>query len=238
MGETSDTILSVDCFLSDCKFLFSYLVYPCAASLSSFASSNNYLKALMTLLMPIMVVICMLGFWFTLAAIRKKSRKNLKKNFTLSTVVLLYILHPPLITTGMGLFNCIELESNEFWLVKDLQVRCWDSEHSRFAFGIGIPMLVVWGLGLPIAGFIALYWNRNRLFHQDVLGRFRMMYQGLSPQYYYWEFINIIRKVLLLVINTFMISSGNMLQVKISLDLSLQALIAVLILVLALRLQE
>jgi hypothetical protein len=34
--------------------------------------------------------------------------------------------------------------------------------------------------------------------------KYRMLYQGFKPQYYYWEFINIIRKTILVSVNAFL----------------------------------
>ena len=107
------------------------------------------------------MVLPILGlFWFTMGFFCFKKTKIIIRNFTLSTVVLLYILHPALVSIGLGLFNCYELDDGEFWLVKDMQVRCWDARHYKWALSIGLPMLLIWGIGLPCAGFFVLRANR------------------------------------------------------------------------------
>ena len=70
--------------------------------------------------------------------------------------------------------------------------------------GIGVPSLVKWIVGLPFIGFLYLYRNRRRLENPVIFGRFRLIYQGLKTDMFYWEFINMIRKTVLVLVNVFL----------------------------------
>jgi len=64
-------------------------------------------------------------------------------------------------------------------------------------------MILVWVLGAPMLGFMILTCNRNKLDNPKFFSLYRMIYQGLKPHLYYWEFVNILRKTLLVATNVF-----------------------------------
>ena len=73
-----------------------------------------------------------------------------------------------------------------------------------------------------------MYKNRERLHEKSVLMRYRMIYQGLRSEVFYWEFINVLRKTILISLNVFLPES----------EAYLKALCAIALLILILSLQE
>ncbi len=59
-----------------------------------------------------------------------------------------------------GLFNCIELDTNEFWLNNDLQVRCWQGGHLNYSLGIGLPAILIWIILIPLIGLALIRRNK------------------------------------------------------------------------------
>ncbi len=152
VGESAKVFLSLDCFLIDIG-----IVGP--------EDTTEYLKSLWTAMLPILLFLLVSATWFSLHFIvaLKISWKQVIDNIILSTIVSCFIIHPSLTNMSMGLFNCYEIEDGEFWLFKDLNVRCWHGSHPKWAYGLGIPMIVIWVFGLPIAGLIIVIILRNRL---------------------------------------------------------------------------
>jgi hypothetical protein len=91
----------------------------------------------------------------------------------------MFTIHPTMTKYFLGLYNCVELDKDEFWLLNDLQIRCWEGSHLKYGLAIGIPAIAVWIIGLPILGLF--YIRRNQLILQEpsFLRRFKMIYQGL-----------------------------------------------------------
>ena len=44
----------------------------------------------------------------------------------------------------------------------DLNEVCWEGKHASYAFGLGVPMLILYVIGLPAAAFYRVY-----QIHQD-----------------------------------------------------------------------
>jgi len=56
---------------------------------------------------------------------------------------------------------------------------------------------------MPLLGLLLLFKNRKQLKNSAILAKYRILYIGLKQNYFYWEFVNIFRKVALLMINVF-----------------------------------
>ena len=124
------------------------------------------------------------------------------------------MVYPSLIIIFFDLFNCYKIEQGELWLINDLQLRCWHYDHLFWAFMIGIPGILFWVIGIPFIAFKALRSHRHSLADPMTLGRFKMMYQGLKSDFYYWEFVTLIRKLLLISIGVFLSSVDSYYKVS------------------------
>ena len=82
-------------------------------------------------------------------------------------------------------------------------IDCYSTEHLKWSLLIGVPMMIVWVFGCPILAFVILFRNRKRLNESEFEKYFIILYQGLKDKYFYWEIVNIIRKVLVVAINVF-----------------------------------
>ena len=123
------------------------------------------------------------------------------------------MIYPSLITVAFDLFNCYEINDGEQWLLHDLSLRCWGKDHVFWACIIGIPSIIFWVIGLPFVGLRSLQINKETLYEEETLAKYKQLYQGLKPRIYYWEFITLIRKLVLITINVFISSEHTHMKV-------------------------
>ena len=64
-------------------------------------------------------------------------------------------------------------------------------------------MIVIWVFGFPIAGLGVLIKKRKYLDDPQVKRYFIVLFQGYKDSRFFWEFVNVFRKVTLLSINVF-----------------------------------
>ena len=64
-------------------------------------------------------------------------------------------------------------------------------------------MVGLWVVGLPILGITFLWMMKSHHNDSTFRKRFIIIYQGYKPKVFYWEFVNMLRKVLLAGINVF-----------------------------------
>jgi hypothetical protein len=55
----------------------------------------------------------------------------------------------------LAVFSCINID-NTIRLYDDLEVICYSDEHKKYAFGIALPAIILWSIGIPAFGFLLL----------------------------------------------------------------------------------
>jgi hypothetical protein len=147
IGSSSRAFVSFDWFIGD-NTLFS--------SLSMF-------KIFLTALLPIVLFVLISMFWLLVYLIFNKWNIDLKRNMIVSLIVILFMLHPTLSISSFSLFQCTKIDSNDFRVTIDLKMTCYSSEHLLWMVFLGIPMLLIWWIGLPMLGLAILIKNRSKL---------------------------------------------------------------------------
>eukprot|EP00347_Sterkiella_histriomuscorum_P018648 403344713 len=191
VGEISESFISFDCFLQDTGF-------------TQKGSSTFYFKTLVIAILPILMCLIFSVIFYIWKVMKNQSLLNYKRQVIVSTIVVIYTLHPTITRLSTSLFFCMEIDKDEEWLQQDLEIRCWSGQHLLWALSIGIPSLIVWVVGLPAFGFLYFYKRQDKLREPVFFSRYRAVYQGLKQQYFYWEFVNILRKVFLVSVNVFL----------------------------------
>lgn len=101
-------------------------------------------------------------FWSMVKFFRRDS--YLFENIVSSTIILVFMIEPVIISGVFSLFNCKEIFNNDdYYLAEDYDIKCWDGDHIYYALGFGIPTILIWILGLPFALFIRIFKQRNNL---------------------------------------------------------------------------
>ena len=70
------------------------------------------------------------------------------------------------------------------------------------------------GFGIPALGFYTLYRNRFQLESLENSSKYSFLYEGYKNDKYYWEFVILSRKILIIICSVFMTTSGPEIQVK------------------------
>ena len=79
-----------------------------------------------------------------------------KSKMRASMVALLYLVWPGLCSEVFALFAC-RRACGELRLRADLDEICFVGRHATFAFGLGLPMLIVYIVGLPLAALATVH---------------------------------------------------------------------------------
>ena len=158
-------------------------------------------KTFLSAFTPLAVGILVVGVWLIIKLIMKE-KVNLSRSIILSLITVVYFFHTTITSIMFGLFKCFPIEG-ESLLERDMTVKCWNPVHMVWVIFLGIPYIVVWTFGLPILGIVFFTIRRKHLKKASFRAKYLIMYQGLKDNRYYWEFINIIRKVSLASVNVF-----------------------------------
>jgi hypothetical protein len=112
----------------------------------------------------------------------------------------------------MQLFNCTDLAGTAY-LTEQLDEECWSSssDHSFYAVFVGIPMVIVYAIGIPLGGAWFLYRHSAKINSSDASAdefhqKFSFLYRGYKiddtskPCAYLWEAIVSARKLALMFV--------------------------------------
>ena len=83
-------------------------------------------------------------------------------------------------------------------MARNMDISCWEGDHLFYASALAVPCIGVWVIGVPILCLFMLLKRRsmlNRVPYRITLG---FLYRGYYKTKYYWEFVILFRKVLVI----------------------------------------
>ena len=139
----------------------------------------------------------------------QKIKKHFFEDMRLMYVATTGALLKALRCTPVGNRDVQKFWLSEAWFGKsmlstDPQQQCWTGAHGKLA-PYFIVMLVLYGVGYPVATLIVLNNAKNpkvrQGWHPKVYGR---LYGRFEPQYYWWEVVYLVRRLCLVSFRTLM----------------------------------
>eukprot|EP00798_Chlamydomonas_sp_ICE-L_P023595 gene23595-9124_t len=90
---------------------------------------------------------------------------------------------------------------------------CYKDTHMYITFIVGIPTLIVFCAGCPLASAGFLYWNFERLADLDFLNFYGFIYREYVPMFFYWESVIMARKLIFTLAKSYIINEDPATQV-------------------------
>jgi len=182
-ASATDQLFSVDCMLADD---------------SEKSYQNIYFKKIIVVaFIPLFLATVATIFWvFHFLNYRQKS--VFKKQFVASLVVLFFLIHPNIVKADFGIFSCTEILTGELWLNENLDIKCYGTTHAYYAATVALPSLMLWGIGIPSAVMAYLFRHKSDLKTLSMKLKFGFLYTGFKLSRFYWEFIIMYRKIIII----------------------------------------
>ena len=158
---------------------------------------------------PVLLVLCV-ATWQSISKCKTVSDVHIKIKIT--CVALLYLVWPSLCSQTFSLFSCRRIcDDTITFLRADLEVPCGEGIHFYYAFGLGLPMLFLYVIGLPMAALL-----RVRRMHQtkhidpDDKKIYGIFYTAYREDVWWWEGTVAARKIAIALIGVFGAEMGDM----------------------------
>ncbi|CDW85070.1 UNKNOWN [Stylonychia lemnae] len=145
-------------------------------------------------------------------------REEVQRHIYISTSVILYLSYPLLCMKAFSVFQCITLDKGEQFLFEQLDIPCWDKQHSLWISLLAIPTILIWIIGktdvfnfligVPLFTFFKIFRKRRDLDKKEQLYHYGFWYNAMKDKYYYWEFLGFLKKFLL-ILNYKIITNHN-----------------------------
>eukprot|EP00361_Fabrea_salina_P007450 CAMPEP_0202436818 /NCGR_PEP_ID=MMETSP1345-20130828/26245_1 /ASSEMBLY_ACC=CAM_ASM_000843 /TAXON_ID=342563 /ORGANISM="Fabrea Fabrea salina" /LENGTH=1731 /DNA_ID=CAMNT_0049050339 /DNA_START=6 /DNA_END=5201 /DNA_ORIENTATION=+ len=152
----------------------------------------------------------------------------MKRELVTTMIVLFFLIHPTIVKLMFSIFACREIEGKGPWLIQNLEVQCWDEKHTLYALGVALPSILVWGIGVPTFMLYSMYKKSRYLFKIDNKLRFGFLFNGYKLSRFYWEFVILYRKIIVICLAVFLST----------ISIQVQALTCLLVLIVFLYMQK
>ena len=91
-------------------------------------------------------------------------------------------------------------------------MECFTGSHLYWALFGGIPALLLWVLGIPLATWLLLYESQDQLYTKTIKSKYGFLFNGYQPSSYYWESVIMYRKVAMIFVSVFLQALGTRIQ--------------------------
>ena len=110
-------------------------------------------------ILPLVIPFCATMIWLVLSRLKHIVRFHSKMKATV--VALLFLMWPGLCSETFAMFSCRDV--CKLTLLKvDLDEQCWEGRHQEFVQYLGVPMLIVYVIGLPAVALINVWRVQKR----------------------------------------------------------------------------
>lgn len=82
----------------------------------------------------------------------------------------------------------------------------------NYSMVIAVPSLIVWGFGIPAFAWIVLSRNRENLDDIETREKYGFLYNGYKKDFYFWESVNMYRKISVIFVSVFLRVAGVITQ--------------------------
>ncbi|EAR90438.2 transmembrane protein, putative (macronuclear) [Tetrahymena thermophila SB210] len=136
----------------------------------------------------------------------KFNKINFKNYLRYNAFYLLYtFMQPDALKMLSKFLTCRKIGDNSYF-TEDLQIQCNQSEYKLFQQYLGIPLLIFW-IVLPAIIFVLICKRSKNLNISSTIFRYGYFFIEYKKNKYYWEFVRIYLKVLIVIF--FTLFNGN-----------------------------
>ncbi|EAR84930.2 transmembrane protein, putative (macronuclear) [Tetrahymena thermophila SB210] len=124
--------------------------------------------------------------------------------YKLSTAAMFLIIYlqPDLIQQIISLMSCRTIGDTNY-ILSNVAFECYTQQHIKYLLIILLPFFILWILVLPILLFTILRVNKQKLDDPQVKIKYGFLYHEYKQKGYYWEFVKMIQKIIIIVLLNF-----------------------------------
>ena len=170
-----------------------------------FSSENLfYAKLMATIILPFLKIGLCLAFGFAKKFIYSSYRFGTYVVVAVQCIVM--IEQPSMISTLASTLLCKSTDplakdqsTVDYYLSSHPHVTCYTETHIKLRNKLVIPMLILWGVCIPLLLLIILISNRARLQTNDFATKFGAQYALFKSKFFFWSQVQFIQKLILIL---------------------------------------
>ena len=137
----------------------------------------------------------------------------------ISTVVLMwYLVYPTIVSNIATLMACTETIDEVSYLQLDPEIPCWSGSHAVVCWSFGFLGILFYVLGMPLLAFFMMKRVKD-LSSAKARIRYGILVDGYRIDFWWWELTVVARKIVTIVLSTFMEGVQQILTISLFLAL-------------------
>jgi len=182
---------------------FSYLDCIIQLIADKFDVRVVFLNAAITIVSPVVFIIIAIIFWVLYFLIKKRRlrrNRDFWQKIDTTSLILYFTMFQPTLNAVFPLLNCKNIYRKDtplYYMVSDYEVRCWTGYHWTWLIILAILTFFIWGIVFAYLAFRILRTIKRKMKENKMAKKFAWVYMGYKTERYYWEFVVLQRKVLL-----------------------------------------
>jgi hypothetical protein len=137
--------------------------------------------------------------WTCVYKLKRSWVKDYKRNLVISFITIVFLLHPKLTERSISAFKCVEIDNGYSVARIDTNLECYSETHIKWILFVAIPIIILWVLLCPALALGAMYYGDPDPESNSMKAYLLILYEGLKPEAMYWEFVNTLRKGVILM---------------------------------------
>jgi hypothetical protein len=140
--------------------------------------------------------------WLIIMLLRRRWDPQFKNKIIVSIITLYKITIQPMIEFYFRTLQCFEVEQG-LYLKPQPSMECWQGEHHNLVIYFMVPVVLI-VIVLPV--LFSLYYlisKRKDLNEPLVVQRVWLLVVGYRPSFFFWEYVILLRKALLILFSVF-----------------------------------
>lgn len=141
----------------------------------------------------------------------------LLRQVPVACIVVAFYAYPTLVKAALSFFACVRIDdasqgpyamyavrnhTQGYW-VYDVEQECFTGWHRAWAFGMGVPAVLVLCAGVPAVVWVFLHANRGRSGEPSFREHFGFLYRNYTDDKVWWEAVWAVQTVLLTTVSVF-----------------------------------
>ncbi|KAL4497237.1 hypothetical protein ABPG72_019557 [Tetrahymena utriculariae] len=129
--------------------------------------------------------------------------KRFEKGLITTGIVFIFLFLQPNIISGLvQIISCREIGGTQY-LTADVTLKCYTLKYYQYIFILFLPLFLIWALVIPLIGIIILKRKVKILNYCSVRLSYGLLYSEYKKEKYYWEFVKINLKLIIIFISNF-----------------------------------
>ena len=157
-----------------------------------------FTRAVLVSLIPVVFYLGSSIYWFLKSGHQKDWWQMLILNF----IIVSFFLQATVIKELAIIFQCKIIDDQKYVLTS-LDTSCEDDYYMRWRNIFYLPILSFWIFIFPFLCLQKLIASRKNLENPQIKLYFGFFYFGYKPEYFYWEFVIMYRRILMMAITLF-----------------------------------